>query len=186
MRILKLSFLAVVAILMSACAALPYEEDFACTRNPTYGKCVSVEGAYEEAVTGVSQGHTIYKEGINESKDRKLAKKSKKAEQSKPVAPSEEVAYSNYRTELYTQLEQLTAAPKTPVVQRAIERRTLILSYSPTSQRDRLYMPRYVYSIHQPAQFVLGQYRLENDPSLRDISDFLQSKPETTNTGDKQ
>jgi len=158
-------------MVMCGCSWMPYEEEFACSRNPTYGKCVSVEGAYEEAVTGVPQGKVITKDGVSD-KDTDNGKANKSTATISTPA-SEEIAYGNYRTELYSQLRQLVAAPETPMVKKPVESRTLILSYSPNQKKDRLYMPRYVYSIHETAEFVMGQYRLDTDPSIRQIHDFL-------------
>lgn len=168
MKIKSLLLLLVLSVL-AGCSVLPYEEDFACSRNSTYGKCTNVEGAYNEAITGVSSGATIGKDGVMKEK-KKSNKKIKTADDS---MISEGAAYSNYRSEMYTQLSKLVAAPETPIVKKAVETRTLIMSYSPNARKDRLYMPRFVYSIHQPAEFVIGQYRLESDPSMKQISDFI-------------
>lgn len=160
-----------LTILISACSILPYEEEFACSRNKTFGKCISVDGAYDEAVTGNEQGSVITKDGVKPNKAKKAVKVSAQDQQ---IPESE--TYRNYRSEHYDQLRALVSAPKTPIVKKAVEARTLILSYSPNSQRNRLYMPRYVYSIHQPAEFVLGQYLLESQEDSLDLSEFLQSK----------
>lgn len=172
-------FLLVIMALVSGCSVLPYEEDFACSRNATYGKCTNVEGAYNEAITGVSAGATINKDGVMKEE----RKKNKKQKDSDEAMIPEGAAYSNYRAEMYSQLSKLVAAPETPIVKKAVETRTLIMSYSPNSRKDRLYMPRFVYSIHQPAEFVIGQYRLESDPSMKQINDFINRS--STNT-DKQ
>lgn len=168
---MKRAVLILLAMVTSACSVLPYEEEFACSRNRTYGKCISVEGAYDEAVTGIEQGSVITKDGAQPIKP---SKKSTKviADPDQPIPESE--TYSNYRAEHYDQLRALVSAPKTPIVKKPVEARTLILSYSPSSQKNRLYMPRYIYSIHQPAEFVLGQYLLESQENSLDLSEFLQ------------
>lgn len=161
--------IAILTIAISTgCSVLPYEENFACSRNPTYGKCVSVEGAYDEAVTGVEQGAVITQKGAQKSKP-----KSKASADSKSDDVKNPDSYSSYRNEQYDQLRSLIAEPQTPMVRKATESRTLILSYSPKLQRDRLYMPRYVYSIHKPAEFVLGQYLLEEESIDLQLEEFL-------------
>ena len=55
-------------------------------------------------------------------------------------------------------LKELIDQPITPMLSQPKTVRTLIISYSPSSQRDRLYMPRYVFSIIENSQFVLGEY----------------------------
>lgn len=162
-----------IALTTTACSILPYEEEFACSRNQTYGKCVSVEGAYDEAVTGIEKGSVITKDGVKHTKEKK-SKKSRPIDSSTPISESE--TYSNYRSEHYDQLRALVSAPKTPIVKKAVEARTLILSYSPNTQKNRLYMPRYIYSIHQPAEFVLGQYLLENQEDSLDLTEFLKKQ----------
>lgn len=166
---IKALILFLVLAALGGCSVLPYEEDFACSRDATYGKCTNVEGAYNEAITGVSAGDTIGKKGV--IKDKKKSNKKSKSTESDVV--TEGAAYSNYRSEMYTQLSKLVAAPETPIVKKAVETRTLIMSYSPNARKDRLYMPRFVYSIHQPAEFVIGQYRLESDPTMKQINEFI-------------
>jgi len=157
----------------SGCSMMPYEEDFACEKNATYGKCVSVGGAYEEAVTGEPQGRIITKDGVQEVGESEVATPDHHADE---VISNEDVAYAGYRAELYTQLRDLVAEPETPMVRKAEQNRTLILSYSPQGQQHRLYMPRYIYSIHRTAEFVMGQYKLEQDPSMRLLKEFLSDE----------
>lgn len=168
----KLSFI-VCVLSLSACSILPYEENFACQGDRTYGKCTDVEGAYHEAVTGEPLGAPIGKDGAIKQ-PKKAAAKTK----DKLMRKAEAETYQNYRAEMYDQLQALTAAPKTPLVKKAVEVRTLVLSYSPNSQKDRLYMPRYIYSIHKPAEFVLGQYLLENQDESETFNNLLNKKAE--------
>ena len=156
--------------LFSCSSILPYEEDFACNRNPNLGKCVSVEEAYNEAITGVSsKGQIITDDGL---KDEASAKGENPRAQD-----TEKQAYQTYRTALYQQLQRLIANPETPVIKNAQQVRTLILSYSPENQPQRLYMPRYVYSISKGAEFVLGQYRLQDEGGLKTFADFINQEP---------
>lgn len=167
---------AALVLACAGCSWLPYEEDFACSRNTTYGKCVSVEGAYAEAVTGESHGDVITKDGVQPAKKDKKDKKARaqqEAEELGLVTQSEQVVYEDYRTKLYTQLRDLISEPQTPMVKPPKEDRTLILSYSPNGDHRRLYMPRYVYSIYEEAEFVMGQYRLQEDPTMTQLYEFL-------------
>lgn len=163
------------ALLAGGCSLMPYEEEFACEGDGTYGKCVSVQGAYDEAVTGKPQGRVITKEGVSDDEPAH-----------EPPTPagvpgSDQSAYADYRQEQYRELRELIAQPETPMVRQAVQNRTLILSYSPTTQRDRLYMPRYIYSIHKAAEFVMGQYQLNADPTMYQIQQFLDNQAESDN-----
>ncbi len=45
-----------IVLLTGACGTTPYREEFACALQDDYGKCIDVQGAYQEAVTGVDSG----------------------------------------------------------------------------------------------------------------------------------
>jgi conjugal transfer pilus assembly protein TraV len=171
-------------MLLWGCQTLPYEEEFICERGAdNIGKCVTVEEAYEEALKGRVDAGAADKPSVNKKGRRRHTGKNKKlrtanksssstTRPSKEGLPDEQIAYQNYRTELYQQLQRLMAEPETPVVKNAEQTRTLILSYSPEQRPQRLYMPRFVYSIKQGAEFVMGQYRLQ-DSGLTSFSDFI-------------
>lgn len=159
-------------IALSGCSILPYEENFACNADRTFGRCTDVEGAYHEAVTGEPMGEIIGQDGA--IKETKKAKKSAKSKD-KLMKKTEVETYENYRAEMYDQLKVLTVAPKTPMIKKAVEVRTLLLAYSPSSQKDRLYMPRYVYSVHKPAEFVLGQYLLGEENQNETFNNLLKN-----------
>ena len=50
------NILTVCVVGLSGCSMLPYENDYSCRFKDNYGKCISVDKAYKEAVTGESQG----------------------------------------------------------------------------------------------------------------------------------
>ncbi len=153
-----------IVMMTSACGSTPYREDFACSLKDDYGKCIDLQGAYREAVNGVDSG---------------AARLSQKG---KPVEPLQGTAstsandaaasdanwtsntsadldhYGAYRSALYQQLRSMLRAPTTPMIRAPRTVRTLILSYEKRDDSSRLYMPRYVFSIHQGPSFVLGQY----------------------------
>lgn len=165
----------ILFVFVSGCSLMPYEENFACEKDRTFGKCVSVEGAYEEAVTGTPQGRIITKDGVQDVDDA-VELNNIHPSNVQAMLASEDAAYTSYRQELYTQLRDLVSEPETPMIRKAEQNRTLILSYSPEQQKNRLYMPRYIYSIHRSAEFVLGQYKLEQDPSIRLLQEFLRNE----------
>ncbi len=153
--------LSAIVMLTGACNSTPYREEFACALQDDYGKCIDVQGAYQEAVTGVDSG---------------AARLSQKGP---PVEPLQTAAsatdgwssaifdqYGAYRSALYAQLRSMLRAPVTPMIRAPQTVRTLILSYQKRDDGSRLYMPRYVFSISEGPSFVLRQYLDRSDDLL--------------------
>ncbi|QLI60544.1 TraV family lipoprotein (plasmid) [Aeromonas media] len=151
--------LLMTALLLGGCSVLPYDDDFGCKLKNNYGKCIDSFDAYEEAVTGADKGKAIGDEGVVEGKEGEAAANTNNAEAS--TAPSSNTAeYENYRGRVYKQLSAMIDEPETPMVKPPKTVRTLILSYSPSTDRRVAYMPRYVYSMLEDASFVMTDYRL--------------------------
>lgn len=156
--------LLIMALLCSGCSILmPYEEDFACRLQDNYGKCISVEGAYEEAVTGESQGEFLRKSDYEEEEeDSDSAHESSKIHGTEKQTDNE---FTTYRQTMYNELSELIEDPVTPMLKPPKTIRTLILPYSAKNEKVRLFMPRYVYSIVDDPRWVLGEY-LYKKPGL--------------------
>lgn len=145
----------VALMLLSGCATLgsamsPYSEKFSC-KNDDHGQCIHPEQAYEDAVAGVAS-----KSNPEVTNDRRLLKDPKDprtGNRGRVVAPS---AYGSYRDSVYRELKGLLEAPVTPMLKPAQTVRTLILPYADRQRPDRLYMPRYVYSIVDKPVWVVG------------------------------
>ncbi|HDX9006502.1 TPA: TraV family lipoprotein [Aeromonas dhakensis] len=154
---IKSAFIAVAALSLGACSLLPYDNDFGCKLKNNYGKCIDSFDAYEEAVTGVDKGRAMGDDGVVEEG------KQQEATATKTVASTsgQNTEYENYRARVYKQLSAMIDQPETPMVKPPKTIRTLILSYSPTSDRRIAYMPRYVYSIVEDTGFVLTDYKLK-------------------------
>ncbi|MGL3998896.1 TraV family lipoprotein [Pantoea eucalypti] len=162
---MKTKYLALVTLmsasLLSGCSILPYHNDFACKLEDGYGKCISSEAAYDEAVTGADYGHEITKDGVKDDPKGSAANSaaSESGQQEKTVSRS----YETYRDRVYKQTAKLIEDPQTPVVKKPTVVRTLIMSYSPGLDSTIAYMPRYVYSMLEGPKFVLSQYQLNQD-----------------------
>src|SRR3546814_19516788 len=65
-------------------------------------------------------------------------------------------AYGSYRDSVYHELKGLIEAPVTPMLKPARTVRTLILPSADRQRPDRLYMPRYVYSVIAKPVWVVG------------------------------
>lgn len=148
-----------IAVMLGAsattgCSILPYDNDFGCKLKNNYGKCISSLDTYDEAVTGNDKGNAIGDEGVVEGKSQEASANSK--------ASHSDPAYDNYRARVYQQLSSMIDQPETPMVKQAKVIRTLILGYSPSSDKRIAYMPRYVYSMLDEPSFVLTDYKLRS------------------------
>jgi len=146
---------------LGGCALTPYEEEFACEGTDDYGRCVSVAGAYEQAVTGEPQGYPItrdrdgeeqmleaYGEGDEEMGGLSDAQRKKQSEWSR---------YVSYRAAMYQKMKKLITDPVTPMVKQPSVVRTLILNYETGGDGNPLFMHRFVYFFGDDPKWVLGQ-----------------------------
>lgn len=143
---------------LSGCASLgsvmsPYPEKFSC-KNPDHGQCIHPEQAYEDAVAGRAA-----RSDPAVTNDRKLLRDSDKAVgKLRGSARSAAGAFAGYRDSVYRELQGLIEAPVTPMLKSGETVRTLILPYADRQRPDRLFMPRYVYSILDRPTWVVGSY----------------------------
>ncbi len=133
---------------LGGCSVMPYENEFACRAEDNYGKCIDVAGAYDEAVTGVARGKQLTAGERQRTSERGPL----------PAEAGTNTAYADYRSAVYSELGELVRAPVTPMVRPPQAMRTLVVSYSKSNQKTRLYMPRYVYTIVEGPSWVMGQY----------------------------
>lgn len=124
----------------------PYSEKFSC-KNDDHGQCVHPDKAYADAVAGVAT-----KSDPSVTNDKKMLRGSAP----RPVRPGAATAYGSYRDSVYAELKGLIDAPVTPMLKPARTIRTLILPYADRQRPDRLYMPRYIYSVVDKPVWVVG------------------------------
>lgn len=152
---------ATALVTLAGCTALgsmmsPYPEKFGC-KNSDHGVCIHPEKAYEDAVAGrTSQSDPAV------TNDKKLLK----AHGEMPPAHGKAVAappnaYAGYRASVYAKLQGLIDQPVTPMLKAPRTVRTLILPYADRERPDRLYMPRYVFSLLDRPEWVVGDYLVE-------------------------
>ena len=139
---------------LSGCATLgsamsPYSEKFSC-KNDDHGQCIHPQKAYADAVAGVAS-----KSDPAVTRDRKLLRDGKAARGSTGTTSG---AFAGYRDSVYRELQGLIEQPVTPMLKPPRSVRTLILPYADRQRPDRLYMPRYVYSLVERPQWVVGDY----------------------------
>lgn len=155
---------------LPACTAIgsvmsPYPEKFSC-KNSDHGQCIHPERAYEDAVAGGAS-----RSDPRVTNDREMLKGSAISASPGLTGRSKDKAatpYLGYRDSVYRELQGLVEAPVTPMLRPGRTIRTLILPYADRERPDRLYMPRYVYSILDKPQWVVGDYLVGPvDPAAR-------------------
>ncbi|WP_447725625.1 TraV family lipoprotein [Sphingomonas koreensis] len=128
----------------------PYSGKFSC-KNNDHGQCIHPEQAHQDAVAGVAS-----KADPRVTNDKKLPGTRGGGNTSRRDRRDAPGAYGSYRDSVYRELKGLLEAPVTPMLKPARTVRTLILSYADRQRPDRLYMPRYVYSIVDKPVWVVG------------------------------
>jgi conjugal transfer pilus assembly protein TraV len=151
----RLIALAAAPLLLSGCTALgsamsPYSEKFSC-KNNDHGQCIHPERAYEEAAQGVAS-----RSDPAVTRDKALLKANQRVAVRRGRVDGS--AYGSYRDSVYRELQGLIEAPETPMLRPAQAVRTLILPYADRNRPDRLYMPRFVYSVLETPSWVVGGY----------------------------
>jgi conjugal transfer pilus assembly protein TraV len=169
------------ALMLGGCATLgsmmsPYSERFSC-KNDDHGQCIHPEKAYADAVAGVAS-----KSDPAVTNDRKLLKDGKIAARSGKggSARAASGAFEGYRDSVYRELQGLIEQPVTPMLKPSRTIRTLILPYADRQRPDRLYMPRYVYSLVERPQWVVGDYLVEpvSPASRANVLEQVKDRPD--------
>jgi conjugal transfer pilus assembly protein TraV len=153
-----------IALALGGCTTIgslmsPYSEKFSC-KNSDHGQCIHPDQAYADAIAGRESRSTAAV-----TNDRKLLRRDRNrtighGAGARPGA-ADAGGYSGYRDSVYRELKGLIDAPVTPMLKPAETVRTLILPYADRARPDRLYMPRYVYSIVDRPAWVVGGYLVE-------------------------
>jgi conjugal transfer pilus assembly protein TraV len=149
---MKITIIIALVSLASACSVLPYENDYSCRLEDNYGKCMSIQDSYDGGKGNDADLKLVPGERVDLNRKHKKKKGAKYGYV--PQLTSEEM----YINELYREMSLLIREPETPIIKAPKEMRTLILSYSGQKNKKTLYMPRYVYTIIEDAEFVIKQY----------------------------
>ncbi len=157
-RAATLAFALPALALSGGCATIgsvmsPYSEKFSC-KNDDHGQCIHPEKAYADAVAGAKS-----RSDPAVTRDKAMLRGSPDvpgtASRGRPAASS---GYAGYRESVYRELQGLIDQPTTPMLKPPRTVRTLILPYADQHRPDRLYMQRYVFSILERPQWVVGDY----------------------------
>jgi conjugal transfer pilus assembly protein TraV len=164
---------------LSGCTTLgsamsPYPEKFSC-KNSDHGQCIHPEKAYADAVAGRAS-----KSDPKVTNSSKVAGSSARSGAQRTGRNLAADGYVGYRSSVYRELQGLVEAPVTPMLRPGRTIRTLILPYADRDRPDRLYMPRYVYSILDKPQWVVGDYLVNPTEAAARVPILEQTKAKPT------
>lgn len=168
---MQMKMIAGLLSLLTIGGCTSYQNSSSCPMADKYGKCINVEKAYEEAVTGVSQGEPMVpksqqkkppgcpaNQGVNRALDEQI----------------QSIAFEDYQARSYQALAKELDNPNRPLLLPAKTVRTLVLSYSSDGSKNRFFMPRFVYSIVQDTQWVGDQNILPSKSERDGLADSRQ------------
>lgn len=175
---------------LASCTAIgsmmsPYSEKFSC-KNSDHGQCIHPEKAYADAVAGVpshSDPALTHDKAMLKGSAPANTGTASLARPGGKHGHQPAMPYITYRQSVYRELQGLIDAPTTPMLRAGRTVRTLILPYADRERPDRLYMPRYVYSILERPQWVVGDYLVNpaepaaRVPVLTQVKDKAHADP---------
>lgn len=138
----RVKYLSLTGLLcfLGACSSTfsSYDSSFSC-KNSDHGGCEHPGTAYQKALQETEKTAVPHEDSESVLEENGQAG-----------------SYEGYKGAVYKELQALIESPGTPMVAPAKTVRTLILPH--TDRRDgdqRLYMPRYIFSVVDEARFVL-------------------------------
>lgn len=185
-RAATLAFALPALALPGGCATIgsvmsPYSEKFSC-KNDDHGQCIHPEKAYADAVAGAK------------SRSDPAVTRDKAMLRGTPDAPGTagrgdrsavSSGYAGYRESVYRELQGLIDQPATPMLKPPRTVRTLILPYADQHRPDRLYMQRYVFSILERPQWVVGDYLVTPQASSVNVPILDQTRESAADREDR-
>ncbi|MFC3052348.1 TraV family lipoprotein [Kordiimonas pumila] len=140
------------------------------------GACSSTFSSYDSSFSCKNSDHggcehpgTAYQNALQNMEDTAAPRES--GEKAGDIS-GQGGSYEGYKGAVYKELQALIESPVTPMVAPAKTVRTLILPH--TDRRDgdqRLYMPRYIFSVVEEARFVLEGtvHPYRSSPMMEDL-----------------
>ena len=167
---------------LGGCATLgsimsPYSEKFSC-KNDDHGQCIHPDKAYADAVAGATSKSDP---AVTRDKAMLRARGDRRSARSEAAGQ----AYAGYRGSVYRELQGLIDQPVTPMLKPARTIRTLILPYADQHRPDRLYMQRYVFSILERPQWVVGDYLVSPQSSSARVPILEQVRERAAGEGEQ-
>ena len=174
-----------LAACLGGCATLgsimsPYSEKFSC-KNSDHGQCIHPDKAYADAVAGAAS-----KSDPAVTRDKAMLRdRAAGAAMSGKGQPASGSGFAGYRESVYRELQGLIDQPVTPMLKPPRTIRTLILPYADQQRPDRLYMQRYVFSILERPQWVVGDYLVTPQASSLNVPILEQVRERPADTDER-
>ncbi len=159
----------------------PYSEKFSC-KNSDHGQCIHPEKAYSDAVAGAASRSDP---GVTRDKALLRNAPNPAAGGNRSGRQTSGSAYAGYRESVYRELQGLIEQPATPMLKPPRTVRTLILPYADQHRPDRLYMQRYVFSILERPQWVVGDYLVAPQASSANVPILDQTRERPADRDDR-
>ena len=148
--IFKYFAIALTLAMLSGCSSLmPYQEESACRFNGM-GKCLSIDKAYIEAVTGMDQGGNQ----VNGEDSEEVLPSPQNVDttftSAQAIADSTKLAQAL----IYQHTQALVGKTETPILKPAVVRRVLILPYT-DKDSTQWFESRHAFYIEEKPQWAL-------------------------------
>ena len=156
----KLLIATAIITTLQGCSIMPYQEESACSFNDL-GKCLPIDKAYKEAITGIDQGGAL----VNGEKQENIVN----AVVNGQVFNIDDATLENQL--IYKKTKSLVRSTEIPLLKPAVVRRVFINSYK-TTDSSIWHEPKNIYYIEQQPQWSLEQLKIHK-PS-QDIFNLYQ------------
>lgn len=163
MKNLNIAIIALSALLAQGCSVMPYQEESSCNFNDL-GKCLPIDKAYEEAITGIDQGGKKVNGEVKEATDNLFWSTDSNKVVDISKLKSSKTNEESYQVAIYQKMQQLVDQKEMPILAPAVVRRVLILPYR--SQDSKVWNEaRHVYYIEELPHWTLDKITPNQQPS---------------------
>ena len=145
---MKNIILLALVIFAQSCSVMPYKEQSSCHFNDL-GKCLPINEAYKEAVTGKNQGGVL------------VNGKTNSVPKNAPIVNKTQSLKNNDQSNIYTKIQTMVKQESMPLLKPAVVRRILIMPYQ--SKDAQIWNgSRHVYYIEQKPRWLLSKANKTN------------------------
>ncbi|MBW5291192.1 MAG: hypothetical protein Rsou_0337 [Candidatus Ruthia sp. Asou_11_S2] len=157
---IKLLIATAIITMLQGCSIMPYQEESSCNFNDL-GRCLPIDKAYKEAITGINQGGTLVNGEAQENIINKVV--------NDQALNIDKIIIQNQL--IHQKIKNLSASTETPLLKPAVVRRVFINSHKSTDS-SIWHEPKNIYYIEQQPKWNLDQIKIYN-PS-QDIFNLYQ------------
>lgn len=154
-QILKYSTIGATLLVLNGCSVTPYKEESACQFNGL-GKCLPIDKAYKEAVTGIDQGGNLVNGNTKVKLNNNNADNKMSSQESidNHLSAQGQNYVGNATNSVYKKTQELITQAQMPLLKPAVVRRVLILPYT-DKDASQWFEPRHAYYIEDKPQWAL-------------------------------